>query len=168
MSNKIIILTGEIQTGKTTLLQQFCKQQNGVAGMLTPIVNDKRYFYDIASNVFFDMEAAANEGALAVGKYLFSKTAFIKASNILVDAGNSNNLHYLIIDEIGPLEIKQQMGFYQCLKQILSITRHYTLVLVARQPLVDAMVENFNLDNPVILTTDEMKAHFRLSQAMPQ
>ncbi|MGF2413129.1 MAG: nucleoside-triphosphatase [Ferruginibacter sp.] len=105
--NKIIILTGEIQTGKTTLLQQFCLQQNNIAGILTPIVNGKRMFY-IAEKDFFAMETHGNEEQLAIGKYLFSTAAFTKANAILLDASKSIELKYLIIDEIGPLETRQQ------------------------------------------------------------
>jgi nucleoside-triphosphatase len=162
MSNKIIILTGEIQTGKTTLLQQFCKGRNDVAGILTPLVNGKRVFYNIAANSFFNMEAAANETTVAVGKYLFSASSFINASSILLRANKSTDCSYLIIDEIGPLETKQQLGFYAAVKQILSSSYKYTLILVVRQPLADAVIEIFNLNKPLVLTPDKMKAHFKL------
>jgi nucleoside-triphosphatase THEP1 len=142
MSNKIIILTGDIQTGKTTLLQQFCKGRNDAAGILTPIVNGKRVFYDIAGDSFFNMEADANEETLAVGKYLFSKCAFEQAGNIMLDASKIQILNYLIIDEIGPLEIKHRQGFYQSLQQILSSPYNYTLIAVVRQSLVDNAVHS--------------------------
>src|SRR5690349_6312823 len=108
MSNKIIILTGEIQTGKTTSLQEFCGKHNNIAGILTPIINGKRMFYDISEKVFFEMEANEKEDKLIIGKYLFSTQAFEKANNILSNATKCNDIDYLIIDEIGPLELKQQ------------------------------------------------------------
>ncbi len=163
MSNKVIILTGTIQNGKTTLLQQFCKGRNDVAGILTPIVNEKRVFYDIAGNSFFNMEAGANEETLPVGKYLFSKNEFTQAGKILLNAGKTNTLNYLIIDEIGPLEIKQQLGFSQSLKEILSDAFNYTLILVVRLSLVDEMVAVFNLNNPVVLNLQKMKEYLELN-----
>jgi nucleoside-triphosphatase len=163
MNNKVIILTGEIQTGKTSLLQQFCKGRNDVAGILTPIINGKRVFYNIAANSFFNMEAAANETTVAVGKYLFSASSFINANSILLRANKSTDCSYLIIDEIGPLETKQQLGFYAAVKQILSSSYNYTLILVVRQLLADTVIEIFNLDNPLVLTPDKMTVYFKLS-----
>jgi nucleoside-triphosphatase THEP1 len=162
MSNKVIIFTGKIQTGKTTLLQQFCKEINDVAGIITPIVNGKRVFYDIAGNIFFTMKANENEKIVAVGNYLFSKTAFIKANKILLNAVKINHLRYLIIDEIGPLEIRQQQGFYNSLIKILSSSFNYTLIMVVRQSLVDDAISTFNLNKPLVLSLQQMKSHFRL------
>ena len=159
MSNKVIILTGAIQTGKTTLLQQFCLQNNSTAGILTPVVNGRRLFYDIAGNNFFEMDAAADEDKLAIGKYLFSAKAFIKANAILLNASKNIELEYLVIDEIGPLEVNQQKGLYQSFKEILSSTFNYTLIIVVRQSLVDEVITAFNLEKPMLLNIEAMKKY---------
>jgi len=162
MSNNIFILTGDIQTGKTTLLQQFCQQQKNAAGILTPIVNSRRMFYDIAGNLLFEMEAAGNEEQVAIGKYLFSAAAFTEAKRILLAASKETGITYLIIDEIGPLEIKKQQGLYHTLSEILSVEFNYTLVLVIRQTLVDEATTVFNLENPVVLGVGEMRKIFSI------
>ncbi|MGG9961228.1 nucleoside-triphosphatase [Ferruginibacter sp. SUN106] len=148
MSNKIIILTGDIQTGKTTLLQQFCLQQNNIAGILTPVVNGKRMFYDISGKEFFEMEAQGDEEQLTIGKYLFSTAAFTKANHILLATGKG--VEYLIIDEIGPLELRKQQGLYQSFKEILSAAFNYALIVVVRQSLVDEVIAVFDLGTPVV------------------
>jgi nucleoside-triphosphatase THEP1 len=163
MSNKIIILTGEIQAGKTTLLQQFCRQQKNTAGILTPIVNATRMFYDISGNNFFAMEALENEEQLAIGKHLFSAKAFTKATAILSNANKNIELKYLIIDEIGPLEVKQQKGLYQSFKEILSSNFAYTLIVVIRQGLVEEAIKHFDLTEPMVLSIAEMKKHFEIN-----
>jgi nucleoside-triphosphatase THEP1 len=150
MSNKIIILTGDIQTGKTTLLQQFCLQQNNIAGILTPIVNGKRMFYNISEKEFFEMEAHGGEEQLVIGKYLFSAAAFAKANTILLATDKNKNVEYLIIDEIGPLELRKQEGLYQSFKEILSSILNYTLIVVVRQALVNEVIAVFDLGTPVI------------------
>lgn len=155
--NNIIILTGEIQTGKTTLLQQFCLQRNDVAGILTPIVNGKRVFYDISGKHFFKMEAHNDEAQLAIGKYLFSAAAFTKASKVLYTESKRTDINYLVIDEIGPLEIKKLQGLYQLLKEITATTFNYTLIIVVRQSLVNEVITTFNLTNPDVLSLEEMK-----------
>jgi nucleoside-triphosphatase THEP1 len=157
--NNIIILTGEIQSGKTTLLQQFCLQQNNIAGILTPIVNNRRMFYDISEKEFFEMEATTDEATLAIGKYLFSAAAFTKANALLLHASKSIEPKYLIIDEIGPLETRKQQGLYQSLKEIMTTDFNYTLILVARRSLVDEVVTIFNLLNPLVLSLEEMKKY---------
>ena len=150
MSNKIIILTGEIQTGKTTLLQQFCKERNDTAGILTPIVNDRRMFYDIAEKHFFEMEGNSEEQILTIGKYLFSAAAFTKANALLLYAAKNADLKYLIIDEIGPLETRKQQGLYSTLSKITAADFNYTLILVVRASLKDEVISVFNLENPLV------------------
>ena len=161
MSNKIIILTGEVQTGKTTTLQQFSAERNNVAGILTPIINGKRMFYDISEKVFFEMEANDDEEKLTVGKYLFSGRAFKNANRILINAGKRNDLDYLIIDEIGPLELKKQKGLHESFTAILSSTFNYTLIIVVRRSLVEEIVTSFNLSKAGVMSIGEMEAYFR-------
>lgn len=160
MKNKVFILTGQIQTGKTTLLQQFCRQQNDVAGILTPFENGKRVFYDIRGKSNFLMEATGDEESISVGKYLFSSAAFTKANNILSDVCAHGDWKYLIIDEIGPLEIKQQKGLYQSLNKILRSSFNYSLIIVVRQSLVNDAIKMFALDNAEVLTIASMKERF--------
>lgn len=157
--NNIIILTGKIQTGKTTFLQQFCRQRNDVAGILTPIVNGKRLFYNIADKIFFELEAEVQEETLTIGKYVFSAESFAKANNILNSESKKNDINYFIIDEIGPLETKKKQGLYNSLKEITATSFNYTLIIVVRQSLVDEVVTTFTLLNPLVLNLEEMKKH---------
>jgi nucleoside-triphosphatase THEP1 len=160
--NKVIILTGEIQTGKTTLLQQFCLQRNDVAGILTPVVNGRRMFYSISEKQFFEMEAQVDEEQLAIGRYLFSAAAFTKACNHLYTDSKRPGIKYLIIDEIGPLETRKQQGLYRSLKEITATSFNYTLIIVVRQSLVEEAVKFFGLSDAEVLTAEEMKKHIEL------
>jgi len=163
MNHKIIILTGDIQTGKTSFLQQFCAGKNNVAGILTPVVNDKRVFYDIAGKSFFEMEAEEDEEKLAIGKYLFSAKAFEKANAILLNAGKRSGIEYLIVDEIGPLELKQHKGLYGSFMTILSSAFNYTLIIVVRRSLVEEITKAFSLTNANVMPLEKMKEHFRVA-----
>jgi nucleoside-triphosphatase len=158
MKNKIIIVTGNIQTGKTTFLQTFCEQQQ-TAGILTPIINQKRFFYDISKHTFFEMEANPTEEKLAIGKYLFSVKAFIHANNILLEASTREDIKYLIIDEIGPLEIKLQQGLYTSIKKIIDKPYKYTLLLVVRTQLVDMAIAHLKLYKPLIVDLNTLKTY---------
>ena len=148
----VIILTGDKQSGKTTFLTKWCATQQNVAGILTPIVSDKRCFYDIETTAFFNMEVAANpplnQGILIVGKYFFSQQNFAKAAATIMDACANSSFKYLIIDEIGPLELKQQKGFYQALIFVLEhLQKKVQLIIVVRQNCIEDMVQLLNKYN---------------------
>ena len=163
MSNKILILTAEKQTGKTTLLQQFCKDRKDVAGILTPIVNGKRVFYNIAGAAYFEMEASKNEAQLVIGKYIFSAAGFKKANDILIEESKRHDINYLIIDEIGPLETKYQQGFYTTLINLLSSSFNYNLLLVVRPSLVDDVLSYtaVNKQESIVMNLAEMSVYLK-------
>ena len=163
MSNKILILTAEKQTGKTTLLQQFCKDSNDVAGILTPIVNGKRVFYNIAGATYFEMEANKIEAQLVIGKYIFSAAGFKKANDILIQQSKRNDINYLIIDEIGPLETKYQQGFYTTLKSLLRSSFNYNLLLVVRPSLVQEVLSYtaINKQESIVMNLQEMSVYLK-------
>ncbi len=157
------ILTAEKQAGKTTLLQQFCKGRKDVAGILTPLVNSKRFFYDITTEAYFEMEAVADEAQLLIGNYVFSAAAFKKANDVLLQESKRTDINYLIIDEIGPLETKYQQGFYQTLISILQTSFNYNLLLVARPSLIDEVLSYtaVNKDESIVMTLSEMSDYLK-------
>ncbi len=127
---KHIILTGPVQSGKTSSLLHWAANMAGnedcdnsssnpmaVYGILTPVVpttaGPKRVFMDIQTRVLFDMEAAnpndlpPNE-LLHVGRYVFLKSGFSQAEAILLAAMQQQTPGWLLIDEIGPLELGGQ------------------------------------------------------------
>lgn len=135
-----------------------------MGGILTPVVAGKRKFYDIRQKIFFEMEAGDGEEKLAIGKYLFSSAAFSRANNLLVEASQQHGVQYIVIDEIGPLEIKWQQGFYQALKKITARNFKFTLILVIRSACVEEAIEFFNLQNPLLFNLQQMKAFFKLQE----
>ncbi len=140
----IYILTGCIQTGKTTTLLQWSAHRNDVYGILTPIINDSRMFMDIASKEQFMMEAVADEmDVLTIGRYTFSAKAFKKATHILTEASFIQK-GWLVIDEVGFLEINKQ-GFYACIKTILEKNSTQKIILVVRKSLLMEVLSIFNL-----------------------
>ncbi len=90
---------------------------------------------DTAKNVFKMLAQAEDAGGLQVGKYFFSATAFIKASQIITESSIKKNIKYLVIDEIGPLELRKQQGFWQALQSLFTAKSIPTLILLARESL---------------------------------
>jgi nucleoside-triphosphatase THEP1 len=144
MSN-IFIVTGPIGGGKTSRLLEWCKTKEDVAGIATPIVENKRMFFDLKENELFKMEYDENEEEVfKIGKYVFGKNAFIKAIQVLKE-GIASNPQWLVIDEIGPLELKGE-GFSEILFHILKNSkRKYNLVLVIRDSKLEEGLKYFGI-----------------------
>lgn len=144
MKPEVFILSGPIQSGKTTRLIKWCEGRNDVTGILTPDVDGKRFFFDIETKNLFLMEAREDEGnILSIGKYKFSKSAFERASQILLNAINKNS-GWIIIDEVGPLELKGE-GFSEVIKKLFLIPSELNIILVVRENLFDTVLQYFNI-----------------------
>ena len=153
MEAKLYILTGNIQTGKTTALLNWCKQRNDVSGIATPVINGKRYFLNIATTDTFKMEADETEtNILNIGRFTFSQAAFDTANAILQQPSKSQ---YVIVDEIGPLEL-QNKGLYESIIFLLKENKS-NLLLVVREKLVEAVIEFFKLQQVTILTINDLQ-----------
>jgi nucleoside-triphosphatase THEP1 len=91
------------------------------------------------------MEAGEHqENILSIGKYKFSKAAFDRASQILFKAINKNS-GWIIIDEVGPLELKD-VGFSEVIKKLFSISPQLNIVLVVRENLFASVLHYFNIE----------------------
>lgn len=153
METNVYILTGSIQTGKTTGLLNWCKNRTDVSGIATPVINGKRFFLNIATANTFKMEAAKTElDTLNIGRFRFSKDAFHRANTILLQPKNSK---YVVVDEIGPLELQQQ-GLYPSI-QFLLAEKSNNLILIVREKLVDSVIDFFQLQQPIILNTNSLQ-----------
>jgi nucleoside-triphosphatase THEP1/ABC-type thiamin/hydroxymethylpyrimidine transport system permease subunit len=150
IAGKVFILTGPVQTGKTTSLVKWSEKRNDIFGILTPVVNGKRTFMNIHARHLFDMEATAEETKIVtVGRFTFSKTSFDKAIQIIRDSVNKEG--WLIIDEIGPIELREE-GFCEVLKEIIkSENERQKILLVVRDGLVDWAKEFFEIKNAIVI-----------------
>jgi nucleoside-triphosphatase THEP1 len=149
----IIIYTGPVHSGKTSALQQWCSNRKDVGGILMPDINGKRKFLSIQTKELFDAECNLSEETdqplISIGSYHFYKTAFGKANDILVNT--SPQLNYIIIDEIGKLEL-QQKGLFEGTAYLLN-NYSQNLILVVRDSLIDDVIKTFHLTNYAVITT---------------
>jgi nucleoside-triphosphatase THEP1 len=133
---EVILLVAPVQTGKTTSLVGWSADRDDVHGILTPVVNGKRMFMDANSRQLFLMEAREGEtDTVAIGKYMFSRQGFEKATEVIRQAMQKDG--WLVIDEIGPLELRGE-GFHGIVKEVLQ-QRRKKLILVIRDK--EEMVE---------------------------
>lgn len=156
MSN-VIILTGPIQSGKTTSLIKHFSKNDGVGGFICPDVNGKRVMYFPAENRLMEFQIPITNSSINVGKFSFDELVFNKAFDLIRTAVQSNN-DYFVIDEVGPLELKQQ-GYYDALVTLFENAKHktnMTIILVVREHLVADVIANFNLSDVRVISKVEL------------
>lgn len=149
-AGEVYILSAHIQTGKTTSLVNWSEKRNDVHGILTPVVDGKKMFMNAHTRQLFLMEAKEGETAtLAVGRFVFSKTNFDTAIQIIREGMDKEG--WLVIDEIGPMELRGE-GFSEILKEVLTKRQHKTLLVVRDQDEMVTKVKNyFDLKDPVLI-----------------
>jgi nucleoside-triphosphatase THEP1 len=157
----IYILSGPVQSGKTTALLNWAAGRNDVFGILTPVQKPvpenstgkgHREFMDTHTGETFPMEARAGETALTVGRFEFSKQNFEKAIALIRNAIPLDG--WLVIDEIGPLELRGE-GFHDLLLEVLQ-QRKGPVILVTREGMVEAVQKQFGIKEAIILTPDTL------------
>ena len=145
MAEIIYILTGPVRSGKTSKIANWAMEKNDVFGVLTPVISGKRMFTDLHSKNIFEMEANSGETEiLPIGKFRFSKAGFSKAVEILRNGLNEQK-GWLVIDEIGPLELRGE-AFSDILKEILhSASNQQKILLVIRESILEDAIQFFGL-----------------------
>ena len=98
------------------------------------------------------MEATGDEDSLAVGRFLFSRSSFEKAIQVIRDAISEKG--WLVVDEVGPLELRGD-GFYAVLKEVLAARRE-KIVWVVRAGLAELVKECFMTGATVIGSMDQI------------
>lgn len=145
----IYILTGEIRSGKTTALRNWIVNRNDVDGLLCPDdKNGKRYFLKVKSGKEFELETEiGNQEIIEIGNFKFLKSAFKKANDYLISIASETNYSYLIIDEIGKLELKNK-GVHLATEILISKYRRdekQHVILVVRDYLLDAILKYYQI-----------------------
>jgi nucleoside-triphosphatase THEP1 len=160
----IYILTGDIRTGKTTALLNWASTRKDVDGILCPDnENGKRYFLKVKPQKEIELEVDSeaseeSEETITIGPFYFLKSAFEEANEFLLSLTSKNESQYLIIDELGKLELKNE-GLHDSAKVLIpdfmfNDTRH--LVLVVRESLLDKIFEHYTISEYSILKKEDL------------
>ncbi|MBF8456842.1 NTP transferase domain-containing protein [Kaistella sp. G5-32] len=150
LNNKIYIFSDKIGSGKTTLLKNWFENNENISGFLSPKVNGKRVFENLETGEQRLLEV--EHSSLQIGKYSFDPEVFSWAESELSKQLNSQK-EWLIIDEIGPLEIRKEKGFHELILKILNdeSSNYPKIVFVVRDFMVDEFIEKYQFQNPKIL-----------------
>ncbi len=157
----IFIITGDIQTGKTTTLFEHTKSLNNCGGFLCPTVNGKRHFYNLDTQVSLQFElGSTNENSIEVGRFIFDKNAFSLSSEWALNHYKTNHIHNIVIDEIGKLELRKD-GFYDLTKKLVSLDwTNKNLILVIRYFLLNEIIQFFKIPDPIITDVKHLNKVF--------
>ena len=148
----IYILTGVIRTGKTTTLLDWSKTRNDVDGLLCPADEvGRRYFLKVKSKEEIELEvevdSEVSKEIITIGNFNFLNSAFKKANDYLVSIASQSEKQYLIIDELGKLELKNE-GLHlsaEILIQKYMKDEKQHLILVIRDYLLDAVLKHYHI-----------------------
>lgn len=146
--NNIYIFTGEIKSGKTTRLEKWIARNPNSDGILAPYINGKRYLKRIKTNETKLLEYTGDDPNMELTEicnYKFLKSVFDWGKEELYCAFLQKP-EWLIIDEIGPLELKSE-ALEPIVTQILNDKNNpnTNIVLVVRKKLVEKVIEHYKL-----------------------
>ena len=155
-----IILTGPVNSGKTTGLAEWSKERNDIYGFLCPYTKGKRVLLDIQSNQISPLEISDlsiqsdTHPCIQVGRFHFLIEAFNKMRNILTEH-SKYAYKWMIIDEIGKLELKEE-GLEPALSVYFTTLESSTpvsqrSVLIVRDFLLDEIINKYRLENYFIV-----------------
>ncbi|MCX8057267.1 MAG: hypothetical protein N3F03_06660 [Ignavibacteria bacterium] len=154
MTKKIFIYSDKIKSGKTTNIFRWLINKKNVSGILQPVIDGRRYFYSIHDRNLFQLEISTEQASnlnenelIKIGRYLFLKSAFEKAKEILIRDFNQN-YDWIVIDEIGLLELNNS-GLEPAVKNIFKEKENFKgkILCVVRDTLLNNVVQHYQIEN---------------------
>lgn len=155
---KIIILSGDKGQGKSSLLKEIFSNRKDVNGLITLRREaDLRDFYLLHTGESWSMQGEVDYRGpwLEVGRFRFSAEAFRRAEEWLLKEARNPEIKLLIIDEIGPLELRGK-GFSNVLRTIMDFPSGPGLLLVVRSGMVDEVLQHFSFSDVQVETCESL------------
>ncbi len=137
------------------MLTKWAADHPNAGGILSPVINGKRQFLDVATGEKQQLET--QQGSLQVGRFRFSQTAFNWAYEVLYKQLRQD-YEWLIIDEVGPLELMQRKGFHTFISGNIKYEPNNTkLLFVVRPALVHEFIRRYSLEKVKIFPKNCLK-----------
>jgi len=154
----VVIITGEIGSGKTTLISGISSRFNdsGVktGGIIAAAVyeNERKTGYkihDVATGQEMLLSQINDaDGMARVGRYFFIPEAIDFGRNAL-SVEKNRNAQVVLIDEIGAWELQGQ-GWASSLNELI-INCNMPLIITVRRSFLDLVTENWMLQDPLVI-----------------
>jgi len=155
--NKITIISGEKQSGKTTYLMNFLKSKIAegklyegfvAIGTFKDGVRNSFRLIDISTKeemMFMMTEPISN--SKQIGKFYINQKGLIFGENILKKALNSS-CNGVVIDEIGPFELNNE-GWAESLKLLLNTNKE--IIVTVRTEILQRIISFFELKDFTVI-----------------
>ena len=143
----ILILTGPTRSHKTTTLLQWSSRRSDCGGVLTPDRSGLRKLYNVKEkkHIPFQKREKKLPSDIEIGNFIFEADSFKKATVWLDEHLTDPTLNYVLIDEIGPLEL-QGKGWDQWISDSIPKLGDKTLILVVRRKILDEVIQRYHLE----------------------
>lgn len=160
LARKVVIITGDKGAGKTTYAQQLVgtmKNKNvRISGILAlgkfeDNIRTQFDLVDIQTNEKMLLASTQIKSDLRFGKFYFNKEAFSFGEKVI--ARDVENSDYIIIDELGMLEV-QNGGWYRIIEELFKYSDKRQIWLVRRK-YIDNLVKNFGIVDACIIDVDK-------------
>ncbi len=165
---RVLLLTGHSGEGKTTMLRQIVEEnmEAGFGGLVCPgtFKNGRRYSSHVHC-LSTGASAPFAERADTHGGFIFFDEGRALSDRALESARNQNK-NCVIVDEVGPLELRGQ-GHAPLLAPLLSLEtpRH---IWAVRPDVLDAVCHRWMLADPVIVNVSKPDALQRIHDFLNQ
>jgi nucleoside-triphosphatase len=160
MTGKIILLSGPVQSGKTSALMKLLKiPDSNIGGFITPDRHGSRILLNPENGQEMRFQAASEipeADVVSVGRFRFFADSFEKAEKWTTDQVRKG-LPLIIMDEIGKLELKEQ-GFHRLITTLLSEQqKDQKYLFIIRDYLMDEVIKKYKLEYASVITIQELK-----------
>ena len=138
------ILTGPVRSGKTTALLEWAHQRDDCGGVISPDVDGLRMLQDARTGrrISWQKNTSDRQEDVRIGRFVFDHQAFAVALGWLDAAVADPAIRYVILDEVGPLELSGG-GWDDWLQKALPLAPGKALFLVVREGLVNEVINRY-------------------------
>ena len=162
MKKNIILLTGPIQTGKSTALEKYFGKRNDVRGFITPDGERGREVHILprGSKPIIPMQAEnPSDKTLSIGRYHFYISAFEAMKSELKQL-QRNPAKWNVVDELGKLELKRE-GLAPEIDELILTWKNRSndgakLILVIREELIEKALQTYGLQGFPLVSLDDL------------
>lgn len=155
------VLTGPVQSGKTSSLIEWFSLRNDVFGFACPYIDGSRVLQIIHTGEIEPMELKHNtepddsvrDDVIKVGRFKFSNAAFVKMRHIINEQAK-HNYNWMVIDEIGKLELSGKGIEPELKHHLLNPVKQTKNILVIRDYLLNEALNKYHLENYLIVQKD--------------
>jgi len=100
-----------------------------------------------------------SQEAQKIGKFNFSSKSFEIINQLLINDMKRTDLNWIVIDEIGPLEMKGK-GLNKALIHMLKNKKNVpmNILLVIRKKLLDEVINHYSIQDFDIITKEQLSS----------